>query len=139
VLPKLQWKYNALTSSVILGTLWALWHAPAYWAPSGTVISGRPVTVSAIGFYILFTIGLSILMTWLYNHTNDSVLLAIIFHANFSAGLPLLFLSVLTPEAQYQIIRLCIVPIWGMCLLIIGIFGAKYLSRRSRPIPNTND
>jgi hypothetical protein len=113
---------------VILGIPWAVWHGPAYWAPSGTVISGKPVTLAAIGFYILFTIGLSITMTWLANNTNGSVLLAIIFHAVMNAGFPLPLFPELSAEATDQIIRLCLIPIWGLCVLLIVLFGAKHLS-----------
>jgi membrane protease YdiL (CAAX protease family) len=130
-LPALQHKYNALVSSVILGILWALWHAPAYWAPSGSLISGKPVTVSAIGFYILFTIGLTIIMTWLFNNANGSVLLTIMFHAMFNAGFPLALFSELSAEAIEQIIRLCVIPIWGLCILLIILFGPKRLSLQS--------
>jgi membrane protease YdiL (CAAX protease family) len=130
-LPALQWRYSALKSSMILGVLWALWHAPAYWAPSGAIISGRPVTPASVGFYMIFLIGVSIIMTWLHNNTRDNLPLAIIFHLSMNAGFPFLFFPDLAPEAMADIIYLCALPIWGVSLVLIGLYGAKSLSRQA--------
>ena len=72
-LSRLQRKYSALWCSVIVGVLWTCWHAPAFWAPEGTAISGQPVTLLAVGRYLIFVIGMSILHTLVYNNTKRSV------------------------------------------------------------------
>jgi membrane protease YdiL (CAAX protease family) len=70
-LPKLLAGRSALTASLILGMVWALWHLPLF-------VTGQ--THWLIAFLIL---PLSIIFTWLFNHTSGSALLAFLFHAAF--------------------------------------------------------
>jgi len=74
-LPQLQAKYSALTSSLILGVVWALFHLPLIFTLTGSSQAGA----SFIGF-LISTVSLSILFTWMYNHTRGSVLLAYLLH-----------------------------------------------------------
>jgi membrane protease YdiL (CAAX protease family) len=132
-LPKLQRKQSGLWSSVIVGVLWALWHAPAYWAPAGTAISGQPVTLLAVGWYVLFTVGISILHTWIYNNTKASVLTAILFHAMYTSGPVFPLFPDISTNAINQSVKWAIVPVWVAALLVIVLFGPARLSRK--PIP----
>ena len=129
-LPNLQRKYSALLSSVILGALWALWHAPAYWAPAGTVISGQPVTLWAVLWYFFFLIGISIIHTWIYNQTKSSVLTAIIFHAMYTAGAFFELFPEITTDALNVALKWAIIPIWIFAVIIIAIYGPTHLSRK---------
>lgn len=76
----LQKKYNALVSSIIVGVLWGFWHLPGFTGP-GWQFSGLGIWLFVVGI-ILY----SILLTWLVNNTNGSILTAILFHTmiNFS-------------------------------------------------------
>ena len=74
-LPRLQTKYSALTSSIILGVVWALFHLPLFFTLTGSSQAGA----SFLGF-LISTVSLTILFTWMYNHTRGSVLLAYLLH-----------------------------------------------------------
>ncbi|MGG6270346.1 CPBP family intramembrane glutamic endopeptidase [Leptolyngbya sp. AN03gr2] len=74
LLPRLQARFNALWSSLILGLIWSSWHLPLFLIP-GTVQQQLPI----VPFY-LNTIALSFLFSWLWAHTRGSVVLAIVFH-----------------------------------------------------------
>jgi membrane protease YdiL (CAAX protease family) len=74
-LPRLQAKYNALTSSLILGVIWGLFHLPLFFTLTGSSQAGA----SFIGF-LISTVSLTIIFTWIYNHTRGSVLLAYLLH-----------------------------------------------------------
>jgi membrane protease YdiL (CAAX protease family) len=70
-LPRLQARFGALTSALILGALWAPWHYhPAQWEAI------RPI----LGWHLLAVLAMSVLMTWVYNHTRGSLLIAVLFH-----------------------------------------------------------
>ena len=73
-LPKLQQRFNAVVSSLILGVIWACWHIPLYFVED------------RIPFYIFIFLVLviSILMTWGYNNTKGSLIITIIFHFSFN-------------------------------------------------------
>jgi len=78
-LPRLQAIYGSLWASVILGVLWSLWHLPLVWVKGAYQESHSPMI-----YILIFTVTIlpiSILFTWLYNHTKGSLLLASLFHA----------------------------------------------------------
>ena len=70
-LPRLQAHYGPMRASLIIGVLWGLWHLP--------VLLGRdPVSVVA---FLLLSIGLSFVFTWLYNGSGGSLIPGLLFHA----------------------------------------------------------
>jgi len=79
VLPRLQSRYGWLTSSLIVGVVWAIWHAPIWFIPEAG-FSNLPFPV-----FLCFTMALSLIMTWIYNGTGGSVLLTALTHAAVNA------------------------------------------------------
>lgn len=73
-LPLLQQKFSALSASVILGVIWAVWHIPAFYIP------GTAQSVWDLPTFFLNMVSLSIIMTVLYNGTGGSILLVYLFH-----------------------------------------------------------
>lgn len=76
-LPRLQERYTPLISSLIVGVVWTLWHAPP-----GIIEIGFVEWAVTLPFYMITVTGISIVTTWIYNHSGGSVLLAMIFHAS---------------------------------------------------------
>lgn len=72
VLPRLQTKHDALTSSLILGAIWGVWHLPRYLAHFSLVNCG----VAMIHF-----MAFAVILTWLYNNTEGSLLVVAVCHA----------------------------------------------------------
>jgi membrane protease YdiL (CAAX protease family) len=92
-LPRLQKKYNPLKATIILGTIWALWHIPI---KTDVLSSFSDFAI----FYLFFTfvaILYSIIMTYFYNRVGGSVLITVAIHGllNDSAG----FGGILTPDS----------------------------------------
>ncbi|MEK6222093.1 MAG: CPBP family intramembrane metalloprotease, partial [Chloroflexota bacterium] len=91
-LPKLQASYGPLVASLVIGTIWGIWHLPDLFAPLG-VLSALTTTLG-IGFilpYTITTIASSIFMTWLYNKTRKSALIAgIVWHASTNFWAPII-------------------------------------------------
>jgi len=75
-LPRLQTRHNALTSSLILGILWTVFHLPLFFTRTGSSQADE----SFVSF-LISTVAMTILYTWMYNNTRGSVLLAYLFHA----------------------------------------------------------
>ena len=75
-LPRLQARWNALNASLILGVFWTLFHLPLFFTLAGSAQAGR-----SFASFTISTLALSILYTWMYNHTRGSVLLAYMLHA----------------------------------------------------------
>jgi len=76
---RLQEKFNALWTGIIMGLLWASWHLPLFFIPREESYYNRP-----IWGMILTTTLVTILFTWIYNNTNRSIFATLIFHTMFN-------------------------------------------------------
>lgn len=80
-IPHLQRTRTAYVSSLLLGVIWACWHLPAFFYRDTYIEMGL-----LVGFPMLLisvTFG-SVFLTWLYNSTQGSTLMAIAFHGVFN-------------------------------------------------------
>lgn len=88
-LPRMQASMGPVTASVLLGLLWGLWHLPVFVLVPGYNSAGPGVT-SIVTSLLVFTafgaVGQSLILTWLFNNTRGSVLLAMLAHASLNAG-----------------------------------------------------
>jgi membrane protease YdiL (CAAX protease family) len=73
-LPRLLTRFGPWSASAALGALWALWHLPLFH------LAGMPQFGSPFLPYIAYTIALSIILTFLAQHTRGSVIIATLFH-----------------------------------------------------------
>jgi membrane protease YdiL (CAAX protease family) len=73
-LPRLQAKFSPLVSSLILGVIWAVWHAPARFG--GIEAKSLSDTLVEWGLIVL----INILFTWLFNRTKGSILVTALIH-----------------------------------------------------------
>jgi membrane protease YdiL (CAAX protease family) len=72
-LPRLQARYPVIVSAVIVWFFWAAWHLPYDF--------GRGDDISwIIENRIVWNLMVSIIMTWLFNRTNGSILAPALFH-----------------------------------------------------------
>ena len=83
-LPRMERLHGALLASLILGVLWALWHLPEFLVPSWAASSGGGGLVG-ITLFTLTALTFTIVITWVFNNTRASLLLAILFHASIDA------------------------------------------------------
>ena len=76
-LPRLQKQYGPIVGSIILGTVWAVWHVPGYlgeWMES------------VFPALLIYCIGFSIIANWIYNNVGGSILLMILLHSSSNAA-----------------------------------------------------
>lgn len=121
-LDRLESKYNALSSSLIVGVLWSLWHLPSFFIP-GTIQHEQ-------SFFAFFTsvLLISILFTWIYNNTGRSVLVAIVFHTSINVSYWTIPINNTFTGPIYYTLMLGIIVI-----LIIFFYGSNELIRTKRP------
>jgi len=112
-LPRFQARWNALTSSLILGIIVTSWHIPLFFIP------GHPHYQGNFWNWALWSILVNILMTWIFNNTNGSVLAAVLFHAMMNTGI-----IGMGSVWYYQGVLLLAV------ILIVIIFGPRNLVRQ---------
>jgi membrane protease YdiL (CAAX protease family) len=132
-LSRLQDKYGAFWSSILLGIVHTFWHAPLFWLPGGTPISGGPVTlVGVASFLSMVTVG-TFVYTWVFNHTRGSMLMALLLHLSFNTSDVTLFSMFpdLSEAVRYHIQwELGIIPGLVIVVLLSVLFGTARLSNK---------
>jgi len=122
-LDRLQARFSALNSGLILGFFWLLWHLPLFFIIGS--YQKEIVGFNTMRFWFTFVpgiISLQVLQVWLYNNTNRSIMPAVGIHfmTNFSGEM--LDLSIFQ---EYMRIMWAIV----FTIIIVIIWGQKSLNR----------
>jgi uncharacterized protein len=125
-LPRLQASYSPLKASLILGVMGIIWHLPL-------MLIGEnqwPDVVLLVAGYLL--------MSWIYNGTNGSVLLALLFHGvtNTLGGA---FLSRIYSGADALQFSVWHTVVWIVAALIVIVATKTNLGRKPteqvQPVP----
>ena len=111
-LPRLQSRLPALTSSLILGIIWGFWHLPLY-----LVYARMPFYI-----FIFLNIILSIFITWGYNNTKGSLVIAVLFHYCWN------FMGTYIPGTLYIGVSIILST---YLIIVFAYYGTKRLSRKS--------
>jgi membrane protease YdiL (CAAX protease family) len=83
-LDRLQRRLTALNASLLLGSVWALWHVPLFFVPGTFQAELGPGSLRS-WIFLSSMVPLSVLITWVYANTARSTLSAALVH--FSGNL----------------------------------------------------
>src|SRR5215204_5000956 len=123
-LPRLQAGRSALSASLLLAPIWALWHLPLW-------LTGKPTsTPTFYAAFVVSAIALSVILTWVYNSTGGSLLMVVLLHATMN--LPQrLAIDELGSRATVPVLLY-----WGLlvvaAIVVVIVAGPKHLSRKHR-------
>ncbi|MGB5272365.1 MAG: type II CAAX endopeptidase family protein [Eudoraea sp.] len=120
-LPRIQNKFNALTSSILLTIFWAFWHLPLFFnGPGYTSMEFTDV----FGWFFSLLTG-SILLSWLFNSSKGSILICAVFHSTIDIAFTADF-------ADQNIVNYMgfLITVWG--ILTIIYFKPKNLAKIER-------
>ena len=116
----MQARYTALTASLIIGFIHAVWHVPSAFSIGYT-----------LGLYIWGVIVLGVtfrvLTVWIYNNTGKSVFAAILFHAVTNTGRSIFPGSRSTFELYDGAIGYGLIAI--ATVIVVCLWGSKTLAR----------
>lgn len=116
-LPRLQAHHTAFTATLIVGTLWALWHLPIFFW------TDNPMSQYPFVLWFISTVASAFTYTWLYNSTQGSVLVVALYHVlNNTYGALI---------GSGSVAASCIVNV-GVAVVLISVFGMTNLSRIER-------
>jgi hypothetical protein len=112
VLPALEARFSPPWDSLILGSIWAVWHLPLFF------ISASAQHSLPFWLYALLTLPLTILITWVYHGSGDSLLLVMLLHAAVNTWSGPLNIS---PEAagSPRPFALVVILTWVVALLVV--------------------
>jgi uncharacterized protein len=118
-LDRLQTRWNALVSGLVVGVVWAMWHLPLFFMV-GT--SQHEAHFPFVGFVFGVT-ALSVLFTWLHNNTGGSLWTAVFFHWIYTYAGQVVGSTVVRSSAYnwlehspFILAALVVVVIWGPAL-----------------------
>ena len=124
-LPRLQARWNASVSSLVLGLVWAVWHLPLWF------VAGSSQQGSSFWLFLANLVLLSILYTWLFNNAKGSILVAVVFHAMANT------VSQMFPEPTANLFY------WGVLgltvALVAAIYGPRTLTRKGQDTLRVSD
>jgi membrane protease YdiL (CAAX protease family) len=122
VLPRLQSRMSALSASLLIAPIWALWHLPLW-------LTGEPGrTPTLYTGFLVSAFALSIISTWVYNSTGGSLLMVVLAHA--TVNLPLtLVRDDLGAQATVPVLLYFGLLIVAAIVVVI-VAGPKHLSRK---------
>jgi uncharacterized protein len=109
-LPRLQQLTGPVQASLILGLLWAFWHAPIWFGGQWSEPS-----VANIAVYVFWIVAVSFIFTWVFNNTHGSVFMAILLHATMDV-FPNAFLLTHLPGAAEMTSSGVLAMYWGLAL-----------------------
>ena len=122
-LDRLQIRFSALSSSLILGIIWAVWHLPLFFI-EGSYQYDLGLGTLSFWIFMVNIVPQAVLITWIYNNTNRSTTSAILFH--FMINLVGELFELTKAAEIYQFI------LWlTIAILVVTIWGPKKLKRGS--------
>jgi membrane protease YdiL (CAAX protease family) len=116
-------RFGRIAGTAALGLMWGVWHLPLFFMPQ-TWHGGMGFRFAGFFTFVLMSVGLSWVMSWVHCNTGGSILAAILMHffSNFTS-------SVLGPSSdQVEIIHMAV-------MLVVGLGLCLWMERRSpRPV-----
>jgi membrane protease YdiL (CAAX protease family) len=92
--PELRPRHGVLTTGLIIGVMWGVWHLlAAVWGsggPDGAFV--LPLFLAQFLFYMLVLPAYRMLMTTVYDHTDASLLVAMLMHASLTGSVLFIFM-----------------------------------------------
>lgn len=122
LLPLLQARLSALSASLVVGVVWAVWHVPVFYGAGmeGWVLAVRLLSLPAG----------AVMYTWLFNNTGGSVLAVTLFHAGTNLWVLLLApMPTADPAATVFTVENILIAV-----VLIAIYGGATLTDRRLPV-----
>ena len=99
-LPRILERRSPLAAALILGAIWWAWHLPTFF------ISTLSQSHLSIPVFLINSLSLSVIMTWLYLRTRGDLLLMILVHvmANYCGAIGVPFSAEVTAEVACAVV-----------------------------------
>jgi membrane protease YdiL (CAAX protease family) len=131
--PRLQRRYSALVSSLIVGVGWGLWHTPINYL--GLSQYGNMV-IPLLLVNLLLPLSLAVLLGWIHNNAQESMLLVLLGHFSTTFGVTFFGLPSSTMAAgEMQALSISVAIHVLIVIVIVASTGsgAKRLVREVHP------
>jgi membrane protease YdiL (CAAX protease family) len=110
-IPRLQARYAVVTTGLVVGVVWGLWHFPLFWARD-SFAGVLPLAILAAQLFAWLP-AYRVLMVWVYDRTG-SLLLPVLMHASLLAIQLILMAQVPEALVLLRYILVLAVAMWGL-------------------------
>ena len=135
--PKMKSKYSALTTGILLGLMWGVWHVAAdylgsvrtfgiYWLPR------------FFSMWIVGMIAMRVLMVWVYSNTK-SIFLIQLMHASSTGFLLFLSPSPVSPANEMVWFAVYAAVLWIIAIVIIVTHGKNLIRQPKYTVAVSKD
>jgi membrane protease YdiL (CAAX protease family) len=106
-------RFGPVAGTAALGLLWGVWHLPLFFMPQ-TWHGQMGFRFAGFFTFILFSLALSWLMTWVHSNTHGSILAALLMHfcSNFTAS------ALLPYSDRFEVICMAVLLALGLGLCL---------------------
>ena len=126
MLPRLLKSGSALRAALIVGVVWALWHAPInYMGLSKYGWDAVPI----LSVLFLLPIVQTIPMVWIHNSAKSSMLLMVLMHVSITGGFIVFSLPNPTAAAELKGDLITAGTLALAAVAVIAVFGVKRMTR----------
>jgi membrane protease YdiL (CAAX protease family) len=119
-LPRLQAKFNALVSSLILGFVWAVWHIPQFLIPGNGMFYKTPFLT-----FVPTVIAATVLFTWVFNNTRGSLLAMLFLHTTMNYSFFVL------PALDTSLGYVYVLSVFAIAAVVVAVLRAQMRVRLS--------
>ena len=111
MLPRLQQKLSPCKASLVIGIVWGCWHLPLFFIASTSQYG------TSFHVFLIAAICYSIAITWVFNRTNGSLMISILFHTAINTTLEMIYGVMEIISSHVYTIAMVIVVITSLILL----------------------
>jgi len=124
LLPQLLRRIGPLAASIVVGSIWWIWHVPLYLA------DGKISKTSEWIEFLIDTLALSVIFTWFFLRSGSSTLLTIVLHATANFSIFLILRNIWHKDGNSMI------PNYAHELIIVSVAvaAANSLRRFGSPV-----
>jgi membrane protease YdiL (CAAX protease family) len=137
-LPLMQARFGALRGTLLLGVLWTFWHLPDFLtsAQKGGPGTGLYPFIAGLPVFFLEVMALAIIFTWVFNHTQGSIFIALVLHTSYNAFgiMSPLFAAPSVTSTDLPFVIATIVPAILIIFLTRGRLGYQTYREQSNEI-----
>jgi uncharacterized protein len=117
-LPSLQARYGPVAGSLVLGALWGVWHLPGFfggWLGAFSIPAFLGVILGGMAF--------SLIITWVFNNTRGSILMAMLMHSasNAASAVGVLLLPATMPAWVHLMVYSSGIPVLAYGVVAVAL------------------
>lgn len=115
---ELETRHSGVAAAILVGILWGFWHLPIFFIP------GLPQSEFPLAAFVLFTVAFSVLAAWLVRRSEQSILIAALFHGAFNT------FTFLTPSLSTTAQWWFIAGTYALtAFVVVALFGRELTSK----------